>query len=159
MLKYSNYDIVFQEYPDEVTLAINLSLCPNRCKGCHSAYLRTDTGEELTREKLAELIAGYLGEITCVGLMGGDNDPAAVASLLSWVKISYKGQLKTGWYSGRQDPPADFAPEAFDYVKFGPYRPECGPLSSETTNQRMYRVQHPGGTLTDITHRFRKRLR
>lgn len=25
MLKYYNYDIVFQEYPDEVTLAINLT--------------------------------------------------------------------------------------------------------------------------------------
>ena len=40
MLKYYNYDIVFQEYPDEVTLAINLTMCPNRCVGCHSAYLR-----------------------------------------------------------------------------------------------------------------------
>ena len=28
MLKYTNHDIVFQEFPDEVTLAINLSLCP-----------------------------------------------------------------------------------------------------------------------------------
>ena len=29
MLKYANYDIVFQEVPDEVTLAINISNCPN----------------------------------------------------------------------------------------------------------------------------------
>ena len=28
MLKYVNHDIVFQEFPDEVTLAINLSGCP-----------------------------------------------------------------------------------------------------------------------------------
>ena len=48
MLKYVNYDIVFQEFPDEVTLAINLSLCPNGCPGCHSAYLKDDIGEELT---------------------------------------------------------------------------------------------------------------
>ncbi len=159
MLKYTTHDIVFQEYPDEVTLALNLSLCPNRCVGCHSAYLRRDTGEELTRERLAALIAGYENEITCVGLMGGDNDPAAVAALLAWVKSEYKGTLKTGWYSGRQNPPEGFDPSAFDYVKLGPYRPECGPLSSESTNQRMYRVSHPDGTLTDITHRFRKKLR
>ena len=37
MLKYVNHDIVFQEFPDEVTLAINLSCCPNGCTGCHSA--------------------------------------------------------------------------------------------------------------------------
>ena len=51
MLKYYNYDIVFQEYPDEVTLAINLTLCPNRCVGCHSAFLRDDIGEELSPER------------------------------------------------------------------------------------------------------------
>ena len=28
MLKYANFDIVFQEVPDEVTLAINISNCP-----------------------------------------------------------------------------------------------------------------------------------
>lgn len=39
MLKYVNTDIVFQEFPDEVTLAINLSNCPCHCPGCHSSYL------------------------------------------------------------------------------------------------------------------------
>ena len=33
MLKYVNHDIVFQEFPDEVTLAINLSLCPTYAFG------------------------------------------------------------------------------------------------------------------------------
>ena len=31
MLRYINTDIVFQEFPDEVTLAINISGCPCRC--------------------------------------------------------------------------------------------------------------------------------
>ena len=70
MLKYVNHDIVFQEFPDEVTLAINLSCCPNGCTGCHSAYLRGDVGEELTLQRLEALIESYAGEITCVALMG-----------------------------------------------------------------------------------------
>ena len=49
MLTYVNHDIVFQEFPDEVTLAINLSRCPNRCPGCHSPYLQQEEGEELTK--------------------------------------------------------------------------------------------------------------
>ena len=53
MLRYADYDIVFQEIPDEVTLAINLSNCPNHCKGCHSAYLMEDVGEPLTEESLS----------------------------------------------------------------------------------------------------------
>ena len=64
MLKYYNHDIVFQEYPDEVTLAINLTLCPNRCIGCHSAFLREDIGEELTPERITALIDANEG-ITC----------------------------------------------------------------------------------------------
>ena len=32
-MKYLNHDVVFREFPDEVTLAINLTGCPNRCPG------------------------------------------------------------------------------------------------------------------------------
>lgn len=39
MIKYAGRQIVFREFIDEVTLAIDLSLCPNRCIGCHSKYL------------------------------------------------------------------------------------------------------------------------
>ena len=49
MLKYLTYDIVFQEFPDEVTLAVNLSLCPNKCPGCHSSILMGDIGELLVQ--------------------------------------------------------------------------------------------------------------
>ena len=151
MLKYVNYDIVFQEFPDEVTLAINLSLCPNGCPGCHSAYLKDDIGEELTEERLFALLDDVEGEVTCVGLMGGDNDPAAVGRLARAVKQKYGDRLKTGWYSGRDEWPTDRA--AFNYVKLGPYRAEQGPLKSPTTNQRLYR-QSADGTFEDITRRF-----
>ena len=56
MLKYTTYDIVFQEFPDEVTLAVNLSLCPNGCPGCHSSYLQGDLGEELTSFLVIDLL-------------------------------------------------------------------------------------------------------
>lgn len=151
MLKYVNYDIVFQEFPDEVTLAINLSLCPNGCLGCHSAYLKDDLGEELTEERLFALLDDVEGEVTCVGLMGGDNDPAAVGRLARAVKRKYGDRLKTGWYSGRDEWPTDRA--AFNYVKLGPYRAEQGSLKSPTTNQRLYR-QSADGTFEDITKRF-----
>lgn len=159
MLKYFTYDIVFQEFPDEVTLAVNLALCPNACPGCHSSFLTRDIGDELTDERLFALIEGYEGEITCVGLMGGDNDPARVAELLGRVKRHYGETLRTGWYSGRPELPDPFAHEAFDYVKTGPYIASQGPLNDPRTNQRLYRVEHPSGALTDITRRFWERRR
>ncbi len=153
MLKYLTYDIVFQEFPDEVTLAVNLSLCPNKCPGCHSSILLGDVGELLDESVLISLTEKYKGEITCVALMGGDNDPAAVQQVLAAVKQHYGGTLKTGWYSGRQELPKNFNPAAFDYVKVGPYREALGALKDRTTNQRFYRVESDG-SLTDLTFRF-----
>ena len=152
MLKYVNHDIVFQEFPDEVTLAINLSLCPNFCPGCHSPYLCGDHGDELTEERLFALLDDYAGEITCVGLMGGDNDTLEVERLCGLVKGRYGDKLKTGWYSGRKELPEGIHLDVFDYVKVGPYREECGPLKNPSTNQRLYRVN--GYQLADITSRF-----
>ena len=155
MIKYNNHDIVFQEFPDEVTLAINLSLCPNGCPGCHSAYLQGDIGEELTPERLLGIIEDFIGEITCVGFMGGDNDPAEIVHLVHVVKDRYGDRLHTGWYSGRQQLPAGFTPDGFDYVKVGPYVKALGPLNSTTTNQRLYRIEN--GEFVDITSRFWKK--
>ena len=158
MLKYVNYDIVFQEFPDEVTLAINLALCPNGCPGCHSAYLQGNVGEELTGERLKAILDGYVGEITCVGFMGGDNDPEGVMALCRLVQQTYGGRLHTGWYSGRAKFPQGFRPDVLNYVKLGPYRADCGPLKERTTNQRLFRIRHdapePDKCLEDITHRF-----
>ena len=110
-------------------------------------------GEVLDADVLISLTEKYKGEITCVALMGGDNDPQAVGQVLAAVKRHYGGALKTGWYSGRQELPADFNPAAFDYVKVGPYREALGALKDRTTNQRFYRVE-PDGSFTDLTHRF-----
>ena len=57
MLKYTNTDIVFQEIPDEVTLAVNLSGCPCHCPGCHSTHLWGDTGDPLTDEAIDCLLS------------------------------------------------------------------------------------------------------
>ena len=153
MLKYVGYDIVFQEIPDETTLAINLSLCPNRCKGGHSPYLWEDRGDELTAEALDRMVSGFAGEVTCVCFMGGDNAPQEVAALARHIRQSWHGQFLTAWYSGKPGFPKDFDRTAFDFVKLGPYIPEKGPLNKPTTNQRLYRIM-PDGTNLDITDRF-----
>ena len=63
MLKYVDVKEVFAEIPDEITLAISISQCPLRCKGCHSQYLWEDIGDELNTESLSAL-AWYSGRDT-----------------------------------------------------------------------------------------------
>lgn len=156
MIKYVNTDIVFQEIPDETTLAINLSLCPCHCPGCHSSYLWGDVGNELTIEALDMLIAtDGGGDITCVSFMGGDNDPAAVSRLAGYIHERHP-ELKTAWYTGRTVISPYVDRQNFDYIKVGPYIRHLGPLKSRTTNQRMYR-RNPDGTFADVTSWFWKK--
>lgn len=160
MLKYVDTKIVFQEIPDEVTLAINISNCQCHCKNCHSPYLAEDIGEPLIYKDthnnrivincnpLSELIEANKG-ITCVCLMGGDSNPEYINILGKTIKCH---KLKSAWYSGRQELSNSIDLSNFDYIKLGPYKEEFGPLNSKTTNQRFYKVSN--GELVDITSRF-----
>lgn len=154
MLKCASYDIVFQELPHEITLALNLSLCPNRCKGCHSPGLRTDIGHVLTEELLTDLLMNYGSGITAVCFMGGDNDPYEVVRLTAFLKSQTITPVKVGWYSGCEGLPVieEFPLSIFDYIKLGPYIAEKGPLNRPTTNQRLYRIQD--NKMKDITSSF-----
>ncbi len=150
MIKYTDTQVVFQEFPDEVTLAINLSLCPNRCKGCHSEYLREDIGKELTKDEIDRLLEKNLG-ITCIGFMGGDNDTKTLLELIKYVKE--KTNITVGWYSGRDEVDSSIlSSNLCDYIKIGHYDEECGPLNEKTTNQKMYFLSDTG--YEDITHLF-----
>ena len=152
MLKYVDTKIVFQEIPDEITLAINISGCPCNCKGCHSSYLAKDIGEPLDLQHLTNLIDSNKG-ISCVCIMGGDANPSEVDDIAQDIK-EYYPELKVGWYSGRQELSKDIELGNFDFIKLGPYIEEFGPLNSKTTNQRFYKVSD--GELVDITSKFWK---
>ncbi|MDD2436719.1 MAG: anaerobic ribonucleoside-triphosphate reductase activating protein [Massilibacteroides sp.] len=152
MLRYVNYDIVFQEVPGEVTLSINLSNCPNHCKGCHSPYLWENIGEILDEHALVQLLERYGQSITCICFMGGDANPHEVEASSVFVREQTNGRIKTAWYSGKNKLPETCSPQNFDYIKLGPYMEKLGGLDSATTNQHFYRVDQ--GKMTDITYVF-----
>ncbi|MBR1878451.1 MAG: 4Fe-4S cluster-binding domain-containing protein [Paludibacteraceae bacterium] len=158
MTKVASYDIVFQEVPGEVTLALNISGCPCHCKGCHSPHLWEDTGEPLTTDLLDTLMEKYAGLITCVCFMGGDRNPEEIFRLAKYIKNLSATEtsglsespaygIKVAWYSGRPYTPETFNTKTpfnyqlstFNYLKFGPYIESLGGLKSERTNQRLYK--------------------
>lgn len=150
-MKYVDVKEVFAEIPDEITLAVSISGCPIHCSGCHSQYLWDDVGEPLTVEVLSKMLKSHVG-VSCICLMGGDQDPAGINQLARWVKGN--SRVRMAWYSGRSKLPTEIETCYFDYLKIGPYDAECGPLNARTTNQRLYRIEQ--GKLTDITFRFWK---
>ena len=143
--------VVFEEIPDEITLAINITNCPCHCKGCHSTFLWEDTGTQLTKSELDELIKKNDG-ITCVCFMGGDSEPKTVNLLAEYIQNAKN--LKVGWYSGMDELSDEIKVENFDYIKIGHYDYELGGLDEKTTNQRLYKVNE--GEFEDITSKFWK---
>ena len=151
MIKYYNAMVVFEEIPDEITLAINITNCPCHCIGCHSKFLWEDSGTQLSKSELDELIKKNDG-ITCVCFMGGDSEPKTVNLLAEYIQNAKN--LKVGWYSGMDELSDDIKVENFDYIKIGHYDYELGGLDEKTTNQRLYKVNE--GEFEDITSKFWK---
>ena len=141
MLKYVSEmtSVVLEEIPDRLTLAVEVSNCRGNCPGCHSPFLREDVGVELTAAVIDRLVADNFG-VDCFLFLGEGRDPETLLALAAHVRSL---GLKAALYSGREDV-EDAVWAAFDYVKVGPYRAECGPLNARTTNQRLYRALEAG---------------
>ena len=146
-MKIYNTQIVFREIPDKVSLALNISNCPNNCEGCHSPHLREDLGRVLDNKYLDELLQQNEG-ITCVLFLGGDG---CVDEVKRWANYIHaiNPQMRTAWYSGNDYIDITLVRGTFDYIKFGHYDERYGPLNSPTTNQVL--LKYDRGLLYNIT--------
>lgn len=147
-LKYLGHSIVFQEVPTEISLAINISGCPYKCKGCHSSYLWEYKGRYISQD-IESLINEHNG-ITCVCFMGGDQNPQELNNLIDYV---HSRKLKVCLYTGSNSIPKDIF--HLDYLKIGRYSEELGGLDKSTTNQRFYKRANDDYYI-DITSAFQK---
>ena len=171
MLKFTTYQVTFREIPDEITLCLNIANCPIHCPECHSKELWSDVGTELTTTVIDNLIKNNQG-ISCIVFMGGDGNYADLENLINYIKEKFP--IKIGFYSGRETIKDIInLSQKFEwiqqlaYIKVGPYKSECGPINSPTTNQRMFELDLSGALLTDdvtpiygidITNKFLKSI-
>jgi anaerobic ribonucleoside-triphosphate reductase activating protein len=151
MLRFLETKVVFREIPDEITLSINITNCPIRCKDCHSKHLWENVGSDLTITKLNHLITENKG-ITCICFMGGDSDTNYLNNLAKYIKSNYN--IKVGWYSGQDTIDNMINLEYFDYIKIGHFNGK--PLNDKDTNQILYRIDKLDNKweLVDITNKL-----
>lgn len=126
MLKYYDCATTFAEFPDCITLCVNISNCPGYCDGCSEPWLLEDVGTELTSEEIDKLIKNNPG-ITVFGLMGGDNDHKDVARVANYIHENYP-DLKVGMYSGREFLNMNLL-NCLDLYKIGRWIMPKGPVS------------------------------
>lgn len=151
MLKFKEVKVVFREIPDEITLSINITNCPIKCKDCHSKHLWENIGSDLTITKLNHLITENEG-ITCICFMGGDSDANYLNNLAKYIKNKYN--IKVAWYSGQDSIDNMINLEYFDYIKIGHFNGK--PLNNKETNQILYRIDKLDNKLelVNITNRL-----
>lgn len=155
-MKYLYCKEVFSEVPGEITLALSISNCQIKCKGCNQKELWEDIGSILDSSVLKTLLQRHRG-ITCVLFMGSGNKEYQVLNSLAME--AHKNGLKVAVYLGEDTIPEELDKSYFDYIKIGHWDASKGGLDSPTTNQKMYFLEHQGdGTYweTCINHKFLK---
>ncbi len=148
-MRYSDCQIVFQEIPNEISLAYQMTGCPLRCLGCHSSDLwKTQSGQELKIESLKRDIEKYKNFISCVLFLGGEWELEELLTLLDYVKSC---NLKTALYTGLELNQIDQQlRNKLDYLKYGSYQAELGALTSPLTNQKLVNLK----TNENLNHYF-----
>ena len=138
-MKYFSSKLVFKEVPSEISLAIEITGCPLRCKGCHSPHLRNHKlGTELTNQEFIRLLLKYKDAITCVVFLGGE---WYKEGLVDKLVIAKNIGLKTALYTGEESVSEDIL-QHLNYLKTGPYIEHLGGLESpDTTNQKLIRIK------------------
>ena len=136
MLKYTVAEVGFREIPDEISLNIQISNCPIKCKDCHSKHLWKDIGERLSAGKLCDLVTENPG-ISCICFMGGESNLEELFTLFKFCRLLFKN-LKVAWYTGLVRSEIPEGMPLIDYIKTGPYKKKYGPLNNPDTNQRFY---------------------
>ncbi|PSJ79502.1 anaerobic ribonucleoside-triphosphate reductase activating protein [Neisseria iguanae] len=136
-LTFITEQIVWQEVPNETSLAFLIAGCPLRCEGCHSAdSWKAGLGKPLTAEYLAGRLKRYQGLISCVLFMGGEWQSDELTQLLIAVKqTGLKTCLYTGLERAELEVVSDGLIQNLDYLKTGRWVMELGGLGSAATNQ------------------------
>lgn len=155
-MNFSNFQIVFQEVPDEVSLCFSISGCNLGCKGCHSTETwNPKYGDLLTKEKLLDIIEKYKSLSTCVLFYGGEWE---IDNLIELLTIAKDNNFKTCLYTGLEyrelvEKNKNIL-SYLDFLKTGRWIQARGGLDAPFTNQKFYKIEN--NILNDLTYKFKK---
>ena len=139
-MRYSSKQIVFQEIPNEISIAFHITGCPLRCLGCHSSIQRnSELGNDLNEDIFRAEIEKNIDYVSCVLFLGGEWDESQLCKLLDISKAKY---LNTALYTGLEfDEVSSEIKNRLTYLKYGPFVSSLGPLSSSSTNQKLINLK------------------
>jgi len=139
--------VVFQEVPDEISLAFTITGCSLGCKGCHSPDIWDPSkGFPLSAKTYVNYLEKYQQLVTCILFFGGEwQSKQLVECLIAAKSYGFKTCLYTGELAVNQQ-----ISQYLDYIKLGPWNASLGGLASKKTNQRFYDLNNG----ECLNHRF-----
>lgn len=153
MLLYASVGISELEIPTKKSLVIYISNCQHRCKNCHTPYLHDSYGD-LLKDNFETIFNIYYDYFDVVCFLGeGKETIEEKSEMINYCKYIHNRNRKVALYSGRNCSIEDWMKE-FDYIKIGPYQQDKGPITKNTTNQKLYKKENE--KYIDITYKFWK---
>lgn len=136
-MNLAQFELTFQEIPDEICLTLLISGCKMACKGCHSQYAWSEHyGVELNAAIMQALLKRYKAAITCVVFLGGEWHKSKLIELL---KVCKNEGVNTALYTGQDSIDEDIKSE-LNFLKTGKWSAELGGLNSPITNQKLIKL-------------------
>ena len=149
-MKTAYINVVLQEVPGEIAIALSFTGCPMQCDGCHSPELRNpELGEKFTVEEFINKLKSYNGLLSCALFVGGDWNEKC---LIEYMDIALIHGLKVCLYTGKTEV-SESIMQRLTYLKTGAWNKEVGGLNSPKTNQKMKNVK-TGEDITSIFNRI-----
>lgn len=153
MLYFIDACVSYDEIPNELSLCIYISGCMNRCPDCHYPELMQHNHGDILSESFYLLVDLYSEMVSCICFLGeGACGLKEKAEFKEYVDYIHSKGLLAGLYSGRNLDEIEEWMKEFDFVKIGSYQLDKGPLTKETTNQRMYKKKN--NKYVNITEEF-----
>ena len=137
---YATAGISELEIPNNKSLVIYISECQNKCVDCHTPFLHNKYGEIL-KDNFSDIFKLFYNYFDVLCIMGeGKGRYKEKQEIQYYCEYAHKHNKKFALYSGRDCNIEDWMKD-FDYIKIGSYKKEYGPLSSNTTNQILYKKE------------------
>ena len=139
--------VTFSEMPKHVSVYLQLADCQIRCSGCHSKELWQPT-KGIDLSEIKEKILNYKDMGSNMLIIFGDTNNNIELKDFKVLLKELSDILPICIFSGSYGYNKELL-KYISYLKLGPYEDDKGGLSSDITNQTMYKVEN--NKLVDVT--------
>lgn len=137
-MKIASISTEFNDIPNKISMTLFAAGCSRNCPGCQNESLKDfSVGVDL---RPIELLHEYLSRPICNSVCFSGGDPIYQEDdLFEAMQLFVHQGIYVGLYTGESyENISDDIKRLADFMVTDPWITECGPVTSDTTNQRVW---------------------